>query len=99
MLKPDQMMTAQAALAALDTRGPVWTALLAVLADERHEANYFATHPDTDEEKRMGWCFRERGLVDLAEELEAIRSGTWRNRAEYKEFFSKLKDTEEEAEE
>jgi hypothetical protein len=43
------------------------------------EANDYGTHPDTPEEKRAGWCGRERGLRDLLREIEQLRSGDYRN--------------------
>lgn len=43
------------------------------------DANDYATHPDTPEEKRAGWCGRERGLTDLQREIEVLRSGEYRN--------------------
>jgi hypothetical protein len=96
MLKPEEMIQAQAGFAALDERGPAWRGLLGLIGDVAWEANEFATHPDTPEDKRAGWCGRERGLRDLLKELEDVRSGAWKQRAEYREWFTKHREPEEE---
>ncbi len=55
-----------------------WETITGWLKHAVTEAEDWATHPDTPEDKRAGWCGRQRGLRDILRDLEALRSGSWR---------------------
>lgn len=73
----DQTPNHAAALAGLKPEEAIWQALQARFDLAIMEANDFATHHDTPEEKRAGWAGRERGLQELWAELEQLQSGQW----------------------
>lgn len=78
MLRPEQISDIAQALGGLPEDSPVWCGLLTLLRDQIQEADDFATHHDTPEEKRPGWCGRKRGLADLEADLQALRTGGYR---------------------
>jgi hypothetical protein len=67
-----------AALASLKPDDPFWQALSARFQQAITDANDYATHPDTDEDKRAGWAGRERGLRDLWQELIELQNGEYK---------------------
>jgi hypothetical protein len=67
------------ALAALNINEAIWLALEARFQRAILDANDYATHPDTAEDKRAGFCGRERGLRDLWQELVELQNGAYKN--------------------
>ncbi len=65
-----------------------WNVLVARISAAIDEAGDAASHPDTKEKKRAGWCGRVRGLHDLRQELADLRTGAWR---QWPEFAQEIK--------
>jgi len=84
------------ALAALKPEDAIWQALKARFDLAITEANDFATHPDTDEEKRAGWAGRERGLRDLWQELVELQNGDYKHWPEMRGTAGKEKEEDRE---
>lgn len=90
----------EAAAALAQPGESVWQAIMGRFELAIAEANDLATSPDPhmSTEEKLAYSARERGLRDLWQELDDLRSGAWKSWPEF-EKAPKRKKAEEQEEE
>jgi hypothetical protein len=86
MLNPKDLNDIAADLRELDTKSLAYRGLARLLTDAVAEAQIVATHPDTPEEKRGGFCGQARALGEFWREFEDLRTGAFRHWPEMKDW-------------